>query len=294
MKNLHFAGLCALLVLLLACSGPDDRDTLVTGSIPTRIISVVPSATEMLFALGRGDRVIAIGDYDNFPPEVVNRPRIGGLLNPNIEKIIELKPDLVVTYGSQAALSARLQDLGVRLYPFSHGDIDRTLDYILDLGKTVGANEEAQQVVARIRAAFDEVRASAPSGQPSVLLVHNRGAGILGSFYSVGSRAFQHQLISIAGGRNVFGDIDREVLQPSVEEILSRSPDIIVETLPPGATTEEVEQRMRDWRTFENVPAVRNNRIYITSEDYLLVPGPRLDLAARRFGEIIAGKDKWR
>jgi iron complex transport system substrate-binding protein len=103
----------------------------------------------------------------------------------------------------------------------------------------------------------------------------------------VGARAFQHELMEIAGGKNLFGDVDKEVVQPSIEEILSRAPDIIIETLPPGTRAEEVEQRKRDWHSLENLPAAMNNRIYIVSEDYMLVPGPRLDLAARLFGELV-------
>ena len=115
---------CATIFLLLAaCS--TARPNPEASTPPRRIISVVPNVTEMLFALGLGDRVIAVGDYDQFPPEVAAKPRIGGLLNPNIEKIIELKPDLVITYGSQDVLRERLQTVGVRMYPFVHGNVEQ-------------------------------------------------------------------------------------------------------------------------------------------------------------------------
>src|SRR5262245_49321826 len=127
--------LLALLLVLPACA-QEERTGRPKAHVPTRIISVVPSATEMLFALGVGDRVIAVGDYDRFPSEVESRPRIGGLLNPNIEKIIEMKPDLVLTYGSQDVLRDRLNAVGIRLYPFTHGGVEHTLDYIIELGKT--------------------------------------------------------------------------------------------------------------------------------------------------------------
>jgi len=109
--------------------------------------------------------------------------------------------------------------------------------------------------------------------------------GILGSFYSVGSAAFQHDLIQIAGGQNLFSDIDRETLQPSLEEVIRRKPDIIIETLSSIHDDNEIAQRKRDW---ERVGLARG-RIYIEGESYLLVPGPRLNLAAKRFSEIIRG-----
>ena len=108
---------------------------------------------------------------------------------------------------------------------------------------------------------------------------------MLGSFYSVGSQAFQHDLIEIAGGQNLFGDIDRETIQPTLEEVIRRKPDIIIETLSSIRNDREIAQRKKDWETL----GLARGRVYIESENYLLVPGPRLNLAARRFSEIIRG-----
>ena len=282
--RLQFA-FCLLVLIIASCSRPGAQPA--RPAIPQRIISVVPSATETLFSLGCGSRIIAVGEYDRVPPEFGERPRIGGLLDPNIEKIIELKPDLVVTYGTQDLLQGRLRALGIRLYPFMHGDVDHTLQFMLDLGATVGAEDQARDIVARIRKTFDEIRANAPAVHPKVLLVHNRSAGSLGSSYTIGSQAFQHQLIAIAGGVNIFGDVDKEALQPSVEEIIVRAPEIIIETLAPPVSDAAAVQRRADWQALTNLPAVKNNRTYILAEDYMLLPGPRLDVAARRFAEII-------
>src|SRR6187399_1407081 len=108
------AMLCIALLALASCASPEPPAP--PPRIPQRIISVVPSATEMLYAFGLGDRVIAVGDYDQLPPGAENKPRIGGLLNPNVEKIIEYKPDLVITYGTQDNLRDRMKELGIRLY----------------------------------------------------------------------------------------------------------------------------------------------------------------------------------
>lgn len=119
-----------------------------------------------------------------------------------------------------------------------------------------------------------------------MLLIHNRGAGTLGSFYSVGALAFQRDLIEIAGGRNLFDDVDAETLEPTLEEVISRKPEIIIETLPPPVDGREIAQRTKDWETL----GLAKGKIYIETENYLLVPGPRLSLAARRFSEIIRGR----
>ena len=246
----------------------------------------------MLFAFGLADRIIAVGDYDELPPGSVDKPRIGGLLNPNIEKIIEYKPDLVITYGSQDILRDRMKELGIRIYPFTHGSISQTLDYMMALGRTVGAEDKAREIEHRIRMTFDEIRKRAPAKHPKVLLVHNRGVGALGSFYSVGGTAFQNELIEIAGGVNIFGDVDKEVMEPSVEAILQRGPDIIIETLPSGLADAEAQRRKSDWNKLARLPAVVNKRVFIIGEDYMLVPGPRLDLAAKKFAEVIGGHQK--
>ena len=194
-----------------------------------------------------------------------------------------MHPDLVITYGSQDVLRARLQSVGIHMYPFTHGNAEQTLQFMADLGHVVGAETQAGQVVQQIRKAFEEARAHAPPERPKVLLVHDRGAGTLGSFYSVGRKAFQHDLIEIAGGQNLFGDVDRETIQPTLEEVISRKPDIILETLAPGANESEVAQRKQDWGKL----GLAKGRIYIERESYLLVPGPRLGLAATRISEII-------
>ena len=172
------------------------------------------------------------------------------------------------------------------MFPFVHGNVEHTLKFMLDLGDAVGADEQSQRIVAEIRKTFDEVRANAPAVRPKILLVHDRGAGAAGSFYSIGTRAFQHDLIEIAGGKNLFADVDSETLQPSLEEVISRKPDIILETLPPPLNDTEIAQRKKDW---ENL-GLAKGRIYIEGESYLLVPGPRLAMAARRISDIIHGR----
>ena len=283
----HRALLQLVLVLLLIASCTQSSPQPETPSAPERIISVVPSATEMLLAFGIADRLIAVGDFDEVPSEFGEKPRVGGLLNPNVEKIIEYKPDLVITYGSQESLEQRLSALGIRFHPFTHGNVEQTLGYMQDLGNVVGREQQAGEIVARIRRALADVRADAGTDEPKVLLVHNRAVGALGQFYSVGARAFQHELIAMAGGRNIFSDVDKEVVQPSLEEIIRRAPDVIIETLPLRTPALEMEQRRADWKRLAKAPAVQKNQVYIVSEDYLLVPGPRLDLAARKFADLI-------
>ncbi|HEY2382662.1 MAG TPA: helical backbone metal receptor [Terriglobia bacterium] len=253
---------------------------------PQRIISIVPSVTEALFAFGLADKVIGVSNFDRFPPEVETKQRVGGLIDPDIEKIIAMHPDLVITYGTQDGLQQHLRAVGIPTFPYVHGNVEQTLQFMLDLGKVAGAEEASQQMVQGLRKTFDDVRARAPVVAPKVLLVHSREAGTLGSFYSAGRRAFQHDLIEMAGGRNIFGDVDQETIQPTLEDVISRKPDIIVETLTPPVDPAAAAQRKKDWEKL----GLAKGRIYIEGESYFLVPGPSLGLAAQRLSEIIRGK----
>lgn len=273
--------LFVLLVFLPSCT----RAIPAKPGEPKTIVSIVPSVTEMLFEIGVGDRVIGVSNFDNFPPEVQIRQRVGGLIDPDTEKIISMHPDLVITYGTQDALQQHLQAVGIRLLPYVHGNIEQTLQFTVELGNVTGASEQAEKLVQRLRTTFDRVRARAPAVKPKVLLLYGREAGALGGFYSAGKKSFQNDLIEIAGGTNLFGDIDQETAQPSLEEVISRKPDVIVETLTPPVDPAEIVQRKTDWDKL----GLAKGRIYIESEPYFLLPGPRLGMAAQRMSEILNG-----
>jgi len=274
-------GLLLFFLLSISCNKEQQPKTVP----PQRIISVVPNVTETLFAFGQADKVIGVSDFDHVPPEVETRPRVGGLINPDIEKIITMHPDLVIIYGTQDDLRRHLQSVGISVFPYVHGNVAETLQFMRDLGHAVGAGQRAQQVVQEMQQTFDDVRSHAPAIKPKVLVVYSREAGTLGSFFAAGRRSFQSDLVEIAGGRNLFEDVDKEAIEPTLEEVISRKPDIIVETLSPPLDPEDLIQRRKDWKKL----GIPENRIYIEEKSYFLVPGPRLGIAARRLSEIVRG-----
>ena len=279
----------ALLVslLLLSCSGPEALEDF-PPEAADRIVSLVPAVTEMLFALGAGDRVVGVSDYDTYPPEVLELPHVGALINPNLEKIFELQPEMVITYGTQSNLRERLEAAGIRAYPFLHGRIDEMLDYVLDLGRELRMETAGRRLTDEIRGKLDAVRSGAPERRPRVFLVHSREVGTMGSFYSGGGESFFNELIDIAGGVNIFGDVQDDSIQPSLEEVLKRRPEVIIELLPSNKDDpDRIAQRVQDWGQLETLPAVEQGRVHVLAGDYLLLVGPRLHLAARRFAEVI-------
>jgi iron complex transport system substrate-binding protein len=256
---------------------------------PSRIISLVPSVTETLFAIGAGPQVIAVSSVDRDPPEVASLPRVGALIDPDVERILSLRPDLVVTYHSQEGLTAQLARAGIPTYPFVHGGLAEALETMRTIGGRVGHQAEADALVAGIRRRLDAVAASrAGKPRPRVLLVFGREPGSLRGLYASGGIGFLHDLVQVAGGDNVFGDVKREAVQATAELILTRKPDVIVEIrAEPVGDADAVARETRAWSSLASVPAVRNRRIAWLSGTDLVIPGPRLAGAAERIAEAI-------
>jgi len=254
-----------------------------------RIVSLVPSLTETLFAIGAGTSVVGVGTFDNFPPEVTKLPRVGALLDPDVERILSLKPDLVVTYGSQTALEAQLARANIRTYSYRHGGIADVFESIKGVGRASSHAVEADALVSRLTSQLDALRARVKGRpRPKTLLVVDRQPGTLREIYASGGIGFLHDMLEAAGGDNVFADVKKESVQPSTETLLTRGPQVILEVraeglIQPGAVAAE----RNIWATLAGVPAVRNGRIHFLSGSHLVVPGPRLIQGAEDFARVL-------
>ncbi len=289
-RRLPFRFTLVSLVLSVALAGctRDTRD-LPEAEPPQNIVSLVPAVTEILFAIGAGDRVVGISDFDTYPPEALNRPRVGALIDPNMETILALQPDLVIAYGTQSLLKERLAVGGIRQFPFVTGPtIDGILDSIRALGGELGLEENSDRLAQEIQDTLDQLRNTRPANPPTVLLAHYRDLGTMGSFYSAGADSYYGELIEIAGGKNIFSDVSDNAFQPSLEEVLDRAPEVIIELLPSNlGGDQQRERRLGDWAALSSVPAVRNGRVYVLAGDYLLLVGPRLGQVALDFAAVI-------
>ena len=244
---------------------------------PTRIISIIPAVTEMLFAVGAGPQVVAVGSFDRYPPEVEKLERVGALLDPDLERILALKPDLVVVYGSQTGLQQQLDRAGIRYYSYRHGGLPHVMRTIRELGKAVGQAEQAERVVGGIAERLKELqRKTAGRPAPATLVVMGREALALRAVYASGGSGFLHDMLTIAGGRNVFADVQRESVQASSELIIARKPEVIIE-LRVGAMPDDQRARELDvWRRLTSIPAVRSNRVFLITDERTVIPGPRV------------------
>jgi iron complex transport system substrate-binding protein len=247
----------------------------------------VPAVTEMLFAIGAGPQVVGVSSYDREPREVERLPRVGALLDPDLERILSLQPDLVVIYGSQEDLRTQLARAGTPVFPYRHGGIAGIHETLRRLGERTGHPDEAGAVVRRLSDELAAVRSRvAPLPKPRVLLVIGRDPSALRNMFVSGGIGFLHEVLEIAGGANAFGDIARESVQVSVEQVLARRPEVVIEL---RAVDDEASDAdgVRQWMTLSSVPAVRNGRVHVLHGSDLVVPGPRIARAAERIARVL-------
>ncbi|OFV91351.1 MAG: hypothetical protein A3G76_04355 [Acidobacteria bacterium RIFCSPLOWO2_12_FULL_65_11] len=253
----------------------------------SRIISIIPATTEMLFAMGAGDRLLAAGSYDRYPPEVERLPRVGALIDPNIERILALRPDLVVMYDTQTELKRQLERARIPIYSYTHRGLADITETIRSLGARVGVQAGANALATRIERQLADVRARvAKSPRPKTLLVFGRDRGSLRNIDASGGLGFLHDMLVTAGGADVLGDIRRQSVAMTTEMLLARAPEVIIE-LKYGRSDTAAEADLHVWDALPSVPAVRNKRVYVLQGEEFVVPGPRVVLATERFARTL-------
>ena len=246
---------------------------------PARIISLVPAATEMLFAVGAGPHVIAVSSYDTYPPKVRQLPSVGALIDPNVERILSLKPDLVIVYGSQTNLKQQLARAGIGVFDYRHAGLADVTETIRAIGARTGNVAQSNDVANRIEHELDVIRMKVRTlPRPRTLLVFGREPGSLRGLYASGGVGFLNDMLEVAGGANVFAGVKLQSVQGSTEQVLAARPDVILETrasnaaFPPGQRGAELDA----WKTLASVPAVKNGRVIFLFDDRIVVPGPRV------------------
>ena len=271
------ARILGLLLLLPVLTSFGWVAALAQEGSPRRIISFIPAVTEMLFALGAGDRVVAVGSFDKYPPQIEKLPRVGALLDPDLERIISLKPDLVTVYGSQTDLRTQLERAKVPLFLYSHTDLSDVTKTILELGARVGRTERARELTGAIERDLDVVRQRvAGQTRPRTLIVFGRESGALRGIYASGGYGFVHDMVTAAGGDNVFADLKQQAVQATTELIIARRPDVIIELRADPVAPDQLARQVGEWKPLSSVPAVRSGRVHIIADLRTVVPGPRV------------------
>ncbi len=257
----------------------DDYGNIIQlDKVPEKIISLSPSTTEILFALGLDDEIVGVTDYCDYPEEALSKEKVGGFAEANLEKIISLGPDLVISSGNEDKDHGKiLYDADIQVATFNSGSIEAVFQEIIRVGDLTGKKEEAEKLVKDLKSKKDEI----------VKEVENKPRKKV--FYEVwhdpltaaGKGSFMDELISLAGGENIAGNIDNPYPEYSLEALIDKNPEVYITTSGGiGKTKEDIKSRLG----YENIDAIKNDRIFLVDENIVSRPGPRIIQAL----EIIA------
>ena len=283
MMRRWLAVLVAALALLPAATGA----TAPIQQMPirqTRVVSLVPAATEMLFALGAGDLLVGVSSYDSWPPEVESLPRVGALIDPDVERVLSLRPQVVVVDPSQSGLIAQLRAAGIRTYPYATGSLAAIIEHAAGLGAAVGREADGERVSADLRARLADIATEvAGRARPSVLLVFGRRPGAFAELWVNGGVGFLADLVDLAGGDGMFTDLERPSFRASLEVLLARPPEVVIEADADG----DLATLRDEWQGLPGFDSVRLVRL---DPETALVPGPRVVETARLLAEAFHGR----
>jgi cobalamin transport system substrate-binding protein len=284
--------MAAALALVVCASARPAAQPPAAQHALSRVVSLIPAVTEMLFAMGDGARLVGVSNYDRFPPEVTRIQKVGGLLDPDVERIIALKPDLVIVYATQTELRQRLDRARIPYYVYEHRGLPDIMETVRAIGARIGAPADGQRLAAQMDEGLAAVRASvATEPRPKTLLVFGRDPQSLRNVRASGGYGFLHDVLDVAGGDNVFADIKRQSVEASTEMILARQPDAIVDLwYGDSARTLDLAREQNVWNALASVPAVRNKQVHILVGDDFVSPGPRVVDAARKLARALHGR----
>ena len=242
------------------------------AAAPQRIVSLAPGITETLYALGLDNKIAGVTSYCNWPARALKKPKIGGITNPSIEKIVSLKPDLIIATidGNRKDTVMQLERIGLPVYVINPSHTDKILEGIIHIGEITNRKNAAGKLVKKLRARLHNITAQTKNKtKPRVFFQIG-----LEPLITVGGGTIIHEVIDRAGGFNIAGHDTARYPRYSAEGIIKGAPDIIL--FAPMANDKEFTAVKRFWRAFQQVPAVKNNQIYPVNTDLISRASPRL------------------
>ena len=256
---------------------------------PERIVSLAPSVTESLYALGLGPKVAGVTRFCRYPPEAAAKPHVGGFGDVNLEAVLRLRPDLAVLPVDKTTIKALLEQLGIPVLLLDTRSLPGLLGAIADLGAATGQEAKAEAILGRFDEALKTARAKAAGKRrPRVLfaVMHSyQDLGAIMEIHIIGRDGFYNELIEAAGGENVYkGKLAFPRL--SREAIIFLDPDVIIDVMPKDVDI-DMEGVLRAWHSLEHVQAIRQNRCFLLTDRGDTVPGPRSVLTLEKLSRIL-------
>jgi len=262
--------LVGVLGILLAGGCRRDKKEATGGSL--RVVTLTPSATELVHAVGATGLLVGVDEYSTFPAEVAGLPEVGSFLAPNLEAILRLDPDLVITDDIHADVEAALRDAGIESLTCDMHSLADVRAGLEKVAARLGRVEAGRRAVAEIEVAVDAAGGHRHGRRPRVLAVIDREVGGLGNMVAAGPGSWVDELLAIVGAENVLAAAGVRYPKITPEEILRGAPEVIVD----ASFVAAAERPAADWASVAEVPAVRDGRVVVLKEPYFLSPSPRV------------------
>ena len=256
---------------------------------PHRIVSVAPSITEILFALGAGDQVVGVTTYCKYPEAAKAKPKIGGYTTPNLEAILAMRPDQVIMMKNRPDVAQKLRQTGIDVLELQPENLAGVNEAIRAIANKIGEPARGRSLIQSIEKQLQEVAARPPRGpKPRVLFFVGRTPGAVSDLIAVGQGSYLSELIGLAGAENALADAVVPYPQVNMEEVIHRNPDIIIDMGHNEMVTESQKQAVKQlWKKYPFLNAVQHDAVFPISADYFVTPGPRVVQAVRDIRKMI-------
>ena len=253
----------------------------VAAASPQRIVSLTPSVTEILFALGAGDEVVGVSQYSDFPPQATHLPQVGSFLTPNLEAIIALRPTLVIGIGLSSELRQirALREMGCSILTIRDDSVAEIEESIREIGRQTDRAEAAQRLLEKLNAQIGGVRTRVSKlERVSVLMLVGHEPLI-----AVGPGTFLDNLLKLSNADNIADSIGQQWPKLSIEYIIAMKPQVILD----GQMGSDPAAPSQFWQKYPSIPAVRNHRVYGYPSGWILHAGPHIGTSLEMLAAMI-------
>jgi cobalamin transport system substrate-binding protein len=256
---------------------------------PRRIVTLAPSLTEIVYFLGLGERVVGVTQFSYYPPQAGKKPKVGSYVDLNVEKIISLSPDLVLGTkdGNQPTVVDLLERAGLPVFIVNPRNIRQVIDTVVTIGRLCGVSARATVLARNLSDEVDRIVGKTASLDKPVVFLQVNPKPIM----SVNKHTFTHDLIRLAGGRNMTEDEPITYPRISLEEVIRNKPDVII--ISSMARGGHFEQARQQWFKWVVIPAVRNNRVHVVDSDLIDRPSPRIIQGLAAVARLIHPEVNW-
>ena len=277
----QFTGFGLLLASVIALAAQASLVQAASATYPRRIVSLAPSVTETLFALGFGNRLVGVTIHCDYPAEARKISKIGAFMSPSLEVIVARRPDLVIGVrgATDPAKAREMERLGLHVTLISLASVSDILSSIKSVARLLGNPQAGEELVRKIARQFEEVKkrlAGAP--RRATLLVVG-----LQPLVAVGGKNYINELITLAGGENIAGNAGQPWLNLPHEYVVAKAPQVIIEA---GMGSERNESA-KHWADLKSIPAVKKRRVYAYPSDKILRPGPRIGEGLEEIARLV-------